>query len=62
MQHLHLFKAMHRDIKLANIFLHFPYLVGKENLINYEWIKNVNLLNTEVVVKIGDLGFSKLYD
>ena len=51
---------MHRDLKLANILIHFPTMVGREKEITSEWLKNVDLLRTKFEIKIGDLGFSKI--
>lgn len=51
---------MHRDLKLPNVLLHFPDMVGKEDLITDAWLKNVDLLTTRFEIKIGDLGFSKI--
>jgi hypothetical protein len=36
-------KAVHRDLKLANVFLHFPDMVGKEAQITPDWLKSVNM-------------------
>ena len=30
MKHLHNLNVLHRDLKLANILIHFPDMVGKE--------------------------------
>ena len=62
MDHLNSVKAIHRDLKLSNIFIHFPEMVGKEDMITKEWLKNVNLEEVEFQVKIGDLGFAKLQE
>ncbi len=35
-------------------------MVGQDQLITAEWLKNVSLEKTEFQLKIGDLGFSKL--
>jgi serine/threonine protein kinase len=43
LNHLHNIKVMHRDLKLANILLHFPDMKGKEEEINNNWLKNVKL-------------------
>ena len=51
---------MHRDLKLPNILIHFPDMVGREDQINAAWMKEVDLLNTKFEIKIGDLGFSKI--
>jgi serine/threonine protein kinase len=60
MLYLHNLKAFHRDLKLANLLLHFPDMNGKENEITIDWLKNVKLLETNFIVKIADLGFSKI--
>lgn len=48
---------MHRDIKTANIFLHFPNRckVTDDILFYSDFIKD------NVQVKLGDFGFAKLY-
>lgn len=43
MIHLHSLRVLHRDLKLANVLLHFPDMVGKEDQINSEWLRNVDL-------------------
>jgi serine/threonine protein kinase len=60
MNHLFGIRAMHRDIKLSNIFIHFPDMEGKEDNINGDWLKSVNLEKERFLIKIGDLGFSKI--
>lgn len=60
MIHLHTLNVLHRDLKLANILIHFPAMVGKEELITPQWLKQVDLHVTPFVVKIADLGFSKI--
>lgn len=62
MNHLFEIKAMHRDIKLSNIFIHFPGMEGREDLLDGEWIKNVSLEKERFLIKIGDLGFSKIQE
>lgn len=39
MSHMFKLKAVHRDLKLANVFLHFPDMVGKETEITSHWLK-----------------------
>jgi hypothetical protein len=34
---------MHRDLKLANILIHFPDMEGKEEEITQTWLKNLKL-------------------
>eukprot|EP00347_Sterkiella_histriomuscorum_P009526 403340869 len=53
---------IHRDLKLANILLHFPnrdlLSLKKEERVNF--IQNVNLLHEEFEIKISDFGFAKV--
>ncbi|CDW74806.1 protein kinase domain containing protein [Stylonychia lemnae] len=53
---------IHRDLKLANILLHFPerdlLTLKKEERIAF--IKNVNLREEKFEVKISDFGFAKI--
>lgn len=58
--YLHGLHVLHRDLKLANILLHFPDMVGREDDITIDWLKNVDLTNTNFQIKIADLGFSKI--
>ena len=60
MMHFQMNNAMHRDLKLANIFLHFPAMEGYEDEIDTRWLKRVDLSEKKFVIKIGDLGFSKI--
>lgn len=39
MMHLHSLRVLHRDLKLANVLLHFPDMAGKEEMINNEWLR-----------------------
>lgn len=62
-------KVMHRDLKLANILMHFP----NSDEFNFDHIKdeherkfafqqklkNTNLLSTDFFIKIADLGFAR---
>lgn len=52
---------MHRDLKLANILLHFPdkdlFDCNEEE--KREFISNVDLRTTKFEIKIADLGFAK---
>ena len=56
--------VMHRDIKLPNLFLHFP----DKNLFNLdeeekkEFLKTVDLSKTRFEIKIADFGFAKQVD
>lgn len=52
--------ALHRDLKLANIFIHFPNMVGREDEIDKKWLKRVDLSTEKFIIKIGDMGFSKI--
>jgi serine/threonine protein kinase len=47
MTHLLSKKVLHRDLKLANIFLHFPRMNDKSDLITNKWLKEVNLLEED---------------
>mgnify|MGYP000442247181 CR=1 FL=1 len=60
MAHFQVNNALHRDLKLANIFLHFPDMVGKEDKIDKKWLKRVDLNTERFYIKIGDMGFSKI--
>jgi len=60
MIHLHSLHVLHRDLKLANVLLHFPDMEGKEDMINSEWLKSVDLKTVKFQIKIADLGFSKI--
>lgn len=62
MSHLYKLNALHRDLKLPNIFIHFPTMEGHENDINNDWLRDANLHRTPFVIKIGDLGFAKILD
>ncbi|TNV84104.1 hypothetical protein FGO68_gene15826 [Halteria grandinella] len=61
MNHLHSMGVLHRDLKLANILLHFPRLEGQESLVTSDYLSQPRLLSQEpFLVKIADLGFSKI--
>jgi serine/threonine-protein kinase ULK/ATG1 len=60
MMHLHSLHVLHRDLKLANVLLHFPDMDGKEDMINNEWLRTVDLKTVNFQIKIADLGFSKI--
>lgn len=60
---------MHRDLKLANILIHFPNetdfnygeftsMADKLNYVNNR-LKNIDLIKTNFTIKIADLGFSR---
>ena len=51
-------RAIHRDIKLANILLHFPQQNGKKQQTE-AFLEKVDLSTTPVEVRIADLGFAK---
>ena len=55
---LHKINAIHRDIKLANILLHFPDI--DESLITHEFLKSVDLSKVRCELKLADLGFAKV--
>jgi serine/threonine protein kinase len=48
---------MHRDIKTANIFLHFP----NRTEVTDECLFYTDFQKDQVEVKLGDFGFSKVY-
>ena len=50
--------AVHRDIKLANLLLHFPNYGSKA--VSNEFLQSVDLSKEPFLVKIADLGFAKL--
>lgn len=49
-------KVVHRDLKLANILIHFPNM--GEN-VTKDMLKNMNMETEEFQVKIADLGYSR---
>ena len=62
--------VMHRDLKLANILIHFPGLSREQaNSANFslkEYVRSVTLIPgengeqpVEIVIKIADLGFAR---
>jgi serine/threonine protein kinase len=64
MNHLHNLGVLHRDLKLANILLHFPKIQTPTEspllTLNADWLNSPNLLSEQpFVIKIADLGFSK---
>lgn len=61
-------KVMHRDLKLANILVHFPkYDFSKINQLNpsskstamNNLLKTIDLIEADIQVKIADLGFAR---
>lgn len=38
MNHLHSLGVLHRDLKLANVLLHFPKMEGQESKVTNEWL------------------------
>lgn len=60
---------MHRDLKLANILVHFPkedfsFIKQLSNPIDRELLmqdklKNMDLVNSQMQIKIADLGFAR---
>jgi len=53
---------IHRDLKLANILLHFPEkdLLSLKKEERLAFIKSVNLREEKFEVKISDFGFAKI--
>lgn len=67
-EHIYQSHVVHRDLKLANLFVDFPMKAfntdpkthPKDNPVGYQsYIRNCNLLKEQICIKIGDLGFSK---
>jgi len=54
--------VIHRDLKLANILLHFPHidLLSMAKHERKQFISKVNLTKHEFQVKISDFGFAKV--
>lgn len=54
---------MHRDLKLANILLHFPHhnLLELDKTEREEFLLTFNIKETPFLVKISDLGFAKKF-
>lgn len=55
---------MHRDIKLANILIHFPQqhqLLGLTKQEKMIFLENVDLITTDFIVKIADFGLAKKF-
>ena len=56
---------IHRDMKLANILLHFPDNAELDTLNRQQkrvWLANVDLTTTNFQVKISDFGLSTILD
>ena len=62
MHYLQSLSIIHRDLKLANLLIHFPDLISKEDTFESDWVESIQLSKTNFVVKIADLGFSKILD
>lgn len=60
MMHLHSLKVLHRDLKLANVLIHFPEISDCDEVVSLERLKQLNLRKQKFIVKIADLGFSKM--
>ena len=57
--------VVHRDLKLANIMLHFPDIPCFDQLSSPEkllFLKRVDLLETHFEVKVADFGLSRILD
>lgn len=61
-------QVMHRDLKLANILLHFPnedfdtrVFANQTEKIDYvnAKMKTIDLVDSDMIIKIADLGFSR---
>ena len=61
MAYLHSINALHRDIKLPNIFINFPNRNLGSTKDKTPTLKS-DLENEDFDIKIGDLGFSKFTD
>ena len=56
---------VHRDLKLANILLHFPNIPKFDELSSLKkrkFLNKVDLTKVEFELKIGDFGLSTIYD
>ena len=56
---------IHRDMKLANILLHFPdhpELGGMSKVEKRAWLSKLNLSETRFEAKISDFGLSTILD
>ena len=49
--------VVHRDIKLANMLIHFPTL--SQEAINDAFLCKVDISKTKCILKVADLGFAK---
>ena len=59
---LHIRNIMHRDLKLANVLIHFPEvnLDAMSGLEKIDFLKTVDLSKSKFQIKIADFGFSKV--
>ena len=56
---------IHRDMKLANILLHFPEhpeLGGMNKIEKRQWLAKLNLKDTKFEAKISDFGLSTILE
>ena len=54
-------KIMHRDLKLENVLIQLPDLNKNRKLTNEE-LSRIDLNKTEFIIKIADLGFSRVVE
>jgi serine/threonine protein kinase len=55
---MHEYKIAHRDLKLANIFIHFPFAQSEAEIRQIKTSEE-RISESQFTIKIGDLGFSR---